>query len=241
MKRLITLMGFVIFVISICMAYDHIIFRNGKEIDVKLYQITDDKIVFGYIGDKTDTQHEILSKDVFMVYIEKQGNVYIKVDGKRLTGETKRADAKRKDVIYLIRGAEIAADKVKITEDSVYYSVKHRNSGIKGLKGKGNVSDAVLAKSEVFMIRYKSGMSDVVTPIDIVENAKSDTVVVEDKQPKFVVLFHAVSKGENLKKLSAKYNVTPEQIIEWNELPSRIKSTSPLSTGMQLMIYQPKK
>lgn len=222
------------------MAYDHIIFRNGRECDVKLFQITDEKIIFGYVGDKTDTQHEILSKDVFMVYIEKQGNMYINAAGKRLTGESKRADVKRNDVIYLIRGAEIAADKVRITEDSVYYSEKHRESGVKGLMGKVNVSEEVLAKSEVFMIRYRSGMSDIITPIDVVEKAKSDTVVVEEKQPQFVVLFHAVSKGENLKKLSSKYNVTPEQIIEWNELPSRIKPTSPLSAGMQLMIYQPK-
>ena len=67
MKRYITLLGFIFLTISTCMAYDHIIFRNGRETDVKLYQITDDKIIFGYIGDKTATQHEVASKDVFKI------------------------------------------------------------------------------------------------------------------------------------------------------------------------------
>lgn len=223
------------------MAYDHIIFRNGRETDVKLYQITDDKIIFGYIGDKTGTQHEVASKDVFMVYIEKQGNMYITPDGKRLTGESKRADAKRNDVIYLIRGMEIAADNIKITEDNIHYSVKSKGAGIRGLMGKEYINEATLAKTEVFMIRYRSGMADIITPIEIVEENVADTTVVENQQPQFIVVFHAVSKGENLEKLSSKYSVTPEQIIEWNELPSRIKPTSPLTIGMQLMIYQPKK
>ena len=243
MKRYITLLLVFIFltISSTCMAYDHIIFRNGQETDVKLHQITDDKIIFGYIGDKTGTQHEVASKDVFMVYIEKQGNVYITPDGKRFTGESKRADAKRNDVIYLIRGVEIAADNIKITENNVHYSVKSKGTGITGLIGKGNISEVVLGKSEVFMIRYKSGMSDIITPIEIVEENVADTVVVENQQPQFIVVFHAVSKGENLEKLSSKYNVTPEQIIEWNDLPQKTKPTSPLTIGMQLMIYQPKK
>lgn len=236
MKRYITLLEFIFLTISTCMAYDHIIFRNGRETDVKLYQITDDKIIFGYIGDKTGAQHEIASKDVFMIYIEKQGNVYITPDGKRFTGESKRADAKRNDVIYLIRGAEIAADNIRITENDIHYSIKSKKEGFMGLIGKENISEATLDKSEVFMIRYRSGMTDIITPVENV----ADTAAVKNKKPEFIVIFHAVSKGETLKKLSDKYNVTPEQIIEWNDLSKKTKLTSPLTTGMQLMIYQPK-
>lgn len=241
MKRYITFLGIVFLTIGTCMAYDHIIFRNGRETDVKLYQITDDKIIYSYIGDKTGTQHEVASKDVFMVYIEKQGNVYITPDGKRLTGESKRADTKRNDVIYLIRGAEIAANNIKITEDNIYYSVRTKGSGFKGVIGVEEKNEAILEKSEVFMIRYKSGMIDIITPIEVEEKAIADTVVVENQKPQFIVLFHAVVKGDNLEKLASRYDVTPEQIVEWNDLPSRIKPTSPLTVGMQLMIYQPKK
>ena len=225
-----------------CLAYDHIIFRNGQESDVKLYQINDEKITFGYIGDRTGTQQEVSSKDVYMIYIEKQGNIYITPEGKRITGETERADPKKNDVIYLKKGMEIGAENVKITENDVRYSIRSKSSGLAGLLSKGTTSEAVIDKSEVFMIRYKSGITDIINPMDTQKEteAKADTTVTENQEPQYTVIFHAVAKGENLKKIAAKYNVTTKQISEWNELPSRIKPTSPLTSGMQLMIYQPK-
>lgn len=228
-------------------AYDHIILRNGQESDVKLYQINDEKIVFGYIGDKTNSRQEIPSKEVYMVYIEKQGNFYLTLEGKRISGESKRADAKKNDVIYLIQGAEIAAENIKITENSIQYSTKSKAkvsgfAGLAGIIGKSDTNEWIVDKSEVFMIRYRSGIIDIITPIEFIEEIveETDTVVEENIQPQFVVIFHAVAKGETLEKLSSTYNVTPEQIIEWNDLLARTKTTSQLTVGMQLMIYQPK-
>lgn len=241
MRRYITFWGFLFLTISTCMAYDHIIFRNGRETDVKLYQMTDDKIIYAYIGDNVGIQHEVSSKEVYMVYIEKQGNVYITPDGKHFTGESKRANVKKYDVIYLVRGAEIAAENIKITEDNIHYSVKSKTAGIKGLIGKGEVAETVLAKSEVFMIRYRSGMSDIITPVEITEVNKTDTISDQKQEQQFIVVFHSVVKGENLQKLSSKYNVPSEQIIEWNDLPKKTNPNNPLTVGMQLMIYQPKK
>lgn len=241
MKRYITFLGSLILTISSCMAYDHIIFRNGRETDVKLLQMTDEKIVFGYIGDKAGAQHEVSSKEVFMVFIEKQGNVYMTPDGKHFTGEAKRANAKRYDVIYLIRGAEIAAENIKISEDSIHYSVKSTSTGIKGLLSKEKPDEAMLAKSEVFMIRYRSGVSDIITPIESVGDEKTDAETNENQEPQLVVVWHAVVKGETLQKISSQYNVTPEQIIEWNELPKKTSPNRQLTIGMQLMIYQPQK
>lgn len=240
MRRYITFLGFLFLTISACKAYDHIIFRNGRETDVKLYQMTDDKIIYAYI-DNVGIQHEVSKKEVYMVYIEKQGNVYITPDGKHFTGESKRANAKKVDVIYLVRGAEIAAENIKITEDNIQYSVKPKGAGIMGIIGKGNVSETVLAKSEVFMIRYRSGMSDIITPVEIVEVNKTDTISDQKQELQFIVVFHSVAKGENLQKLSSKYNVTSEKIIEWNDLPKKTNPKNPLTVGMQLMIYQPKK
>lgn len=237
MKRFTTLLVFVFFMVIICLAYDHMIFRDGREMDVNLYQITDDKIYYGYIGEKINTRHETASKDVFMVYIEKQGNVYITPEGKRITGESQRADAKKYHVIYLVKGAEIAADNIRITENDIQYAIKI----------KGKVTGGLLDKSEVFKIRYKSGMSDIITPIEIKEELKdakeseADSTAVANSQPQYTVIFHAVAKGENLEKLSEQYNVKPEEIIEWNDLPRRTKSTAPLTAGIQLMIYQLKK
>lgn len=241
MRRYITILVFLFLTISTSTAYDHIIFRNGQETDVKLYQMTDDKIVYAYIGDNVGTQQEVSSKEVYMVYIEKQGNVYITPDGKHFTGESKRANYRRDDVIYLVRGAEIAAENIRITESGIHYSIKSKGVVIKGLIGKGNVGEAMLAKSEVFMIRYRSGMSDIITPIQIIEVNKQDTINEKNIEPQFIVVFHSVAKGDNLQKLSSKYNVSPEQIIDWNDLPKKTNPSKPLTVGMQLMIYQPKK
>ena len=241
MNRYVTFLLFLLLSISVSLAYDHIIFRNGRETDVKLYQMTDDKIVYTYVGDNVGTQHEVSSKDVYLVYIEKQGNVYITPDGKHFTGESKRANAKRYDVIYLVRGAEIAAENIRITENDIHYSVKSKSAGIKSLIGKGDAAEAVLTKSEVFMVRYKSGMSDIITPVEIAEVDKSDTIPDQKQEQQFIVIFHSVAKGESLRQLSTKYSVTSEQIIEWNDLPKKTNPNNPLTVGMQLMIYQPKK
>lgn len=220
---------------------DHIILRNGQEYDVKLLQITDEKVVYSNAGDKTGRQHEVASKDVYMVYVEKQGNIYFTPEGKRVTGESKRVDPKKNDVIYLVTGAEIAADAVSVTTESVRYSVKVKNSGVSGLVGKGSVSEKTLRKGEVFMIRYRNGMRDIITPLEAPKKVeKKDSVKVEGK-PQFVVVFHSVVKGETLESVAQRYNVTVEQIVEWNELSSSIKPDSPLAPDMQLMIYQPKR
>lgn len=240
MKRYIALFCMAILAIGTCLATDHIILRNGQESDVKLSQITNDKIIFRYVGDKNGIQHEVPSKDVYMVYIEKQGNIYITADGKRLSGEYKRADTKKYDIIYLIRGAEIPAENIRITENAIRYTVRSKATGISGLMGKDIVNDARFDKSEVFMIRYRSGITDIITPIEINESSTTDTSTDENPQQEYVVIFHAVAEGENLEKIAARYNVTPEQILEWNELPSSLKPTYSLTVGMQLMIYQPK-
>lgn len=238
-KRVISALGLVFLISISCFGYDHIIFRNGQESDVKLYQINDEKIIYGYIGDKTNSRQEVLSKDVFMVYIEKQGNIYITSDGKRISGESKRVDPKKNNVIYLAKGKEIGAENVYISENEVKYTVKTKDSGIAGLIGKSYISEAVLKKSEVFMIRYKSGMIDIITPFDSSE--KSDVISNESQTNKYTVVFHAVSKGETLEAIAVKYNVSPKDILEWNDLPARTKKSSRLTVGTQLMIYQLKK
>ena len=94
------------------------------------------------------------------------------------------------------------------------------------------------------MVRYKSGMVDVITSLDAPEVKEEPTPAEEIKkpesEPKSVVIFHAVAKGENLHKIAEKYNVTPQQIIEWNDLPAKTSISKQLTVGMQLMIILPK-
>ncbi len=243
MRSIISIIVCAFISISTCMAQDHIIFRNGTERDIKLYQINNEKLVFKNVG-KAGIMQEVPSTDVYMVYIEKQGNIYITPDGKRITGEPKRADVKHKNVIYLIQGAEIAVEDIIIKENHIAYSIKAAKKGHLGLK-RGIAPYGEFDKADVFMIRYKSGLIDVITPAEKkaepVVDTEPDTKVEEQGQPEYVVLFHAVEKGETLNKIAKTYNVTPEEIVEWNDLPSRLKPTSPLGAGTQLLIYQPKK
>lgn len=223
------------------MALDHIILRNGQEFDVKLHQITNEVVSYSLNGDKHVARESVPSKDVYMVYIEKQGNIYLTPDGKRITGESNRVDPKKFDVIYLISGAEIGVSNIKLTEEAVVYTPIKKRGLLSNIIGSSD-SDGIQTYSnqEVFMIRYKSGMIDVITPIDKVEEPEEEIKEEEPQTPQYVVLFHAVTKGQNLKTIAEQYNVTTSQIIEWNDLPAKSKPTVPLTVGMQLMIYQPK-
>lgn len=90
------------------------------------------------------------------------------------------------------------------------------------------------------MIRYKSGMTDVITPLDIVDEPEEEIVEIKKEDPKHIVFYHTVKKGQTLKKLAELYNATVTQIIEWNGLPKNSRPTDPLTTGTQITIYLPK-
>jgi LysM repeat protein len=216
-------------------AHDHIILRNGQECDVKLYQITDQKIAFDYVHGESGARQEIASKDTYMVYIEKQGNIYLTTEGKRRTGEPKRVDPKKFDVIYLIKGAEIGAQNIKISDNAISYTERVKA----GILGKGESKEYNLDPSDVFMIRYKSGMVDIITPIDQPEPTPEPEAT--SAEPQLVVVFHEVKRGDTLEKVAKTYNVTVEDLRDWNDISQKTKSTGLLSVGMQLMIYQPKK
>lgn len=224
-----------------CFAIDHVILRNGQEFDVKLHQITNDFVTYSLNGNKHVAHESIPTKDVYMVYIEKQGNIYLNLDGKRITGESNRVDPKKFDVIYLVSGAEIGAKNVKITEDAVVYTPIKKGGLLSNIIGNSDDEGIQsLSNPDVFMIRYKSGMIDVITPIDKVKEPEEESKEEEIQKPQYIVLFHAVTKGQNLKNIAEKYNVKVSQIIEWNDLPAKSKPTAALTVGMQLMIYQPK-
>lgn len=220
---------------------DHIILRNGQEFDVKLHQITNENVIYSPNGNKAVARESIPSKDVYMVYIEKQGNVYLSQDGKRISGESNRIDPKKFDVIYLVKGGEIGVKSIALTEDEVKYVPAKKGSLLANILKTPDLGGVQsLHNDEVFMIRYKSGIIDVITPIDHIEEPVVEVVEEVPQLPQYIVLFHAVTKGQNLKTIAEKYNVSVAEIIEWNDLSQNTKPTTPLTVGTQLMIYQPK-
>ena len=229
-----------------CIALDHIILRNGQAFDVKLHQITDDAVSFYPNGDNDAAMESVPSKDVYMVYIEKQGNVYLTPDGKRITGEPNRVDRKKYDAIYLVSGGEIGAKNIKVTSDDIIYTPIKKGGLLSNIIGSSNSGGRrAFPNKEVFMIRYKSGMTDVITPLDIVDEPTVkingiQTEEIKKEDPEYIIFYHSVKKGENLKKIASLYNATASQIIEWNGLPKNTPLTAPLTVGNQLTIYLPK-
>ena len=241
MKRPYIILLFFLIANLQCIALDHIILRNGQAFDVKLHQITDETVSYRLNGDNDTAMESIPSKDVYMVYIEKQGNIYMTPDGKRITGEAKRVDRKKFDAIYLVSGHEIGAKNIKVTEDAIIYTPIKNGGILSNIIGTSNSGGRrAYSNQEVFMIRYKSGMTDVITPFDIVDETTEEIEDIKEADPQHIIFYHSVRKGQNLKKIAEMYNVTVTQIIEWNSLPKNSQPTAPLTVGKQLTIYLPK-
>lgn len=238
MRLLASLFTFCILSLSAFAVNDHIILRNGQESKVKLYQINDRKVVYALDDNQRSERFEVPSEQVYMVYIEGQGNVYFNREGQRFTGEPERVNPTKNDVIYLVEGREIAAENVRISAEDVRYDVRAKAKGMLGLSKKGQVMENELPKDRVFMIRYRTGITDIVTPID--------TIIVEPEpepepvqmETKIVVVTHEVAQGETLAKVAEQYGVTSDQIKEWNDLPARQRNEKPLRAGSTLTIYQ---
>ena len=50
-------------------------------------------------------------------------------------------------------------------------------------------------------------------------------------------MFHTVKQGDTLNSLAGEYGVTADNIKEWNELGAKIKPTTRLQPGQQLILY----
>lgn len=238
MNRIYLLMFLYLSMSIHALSQGHIVFRNGQEYDVRLYQMDDNKIVFENIGDNQE-RREVASKDVYMVYIEKQGNFYFSSDGKRISGEPERVNPKKYNAIYLVKGQELPADKVLIEEDAIKYSYTDKGKGLKKIKiWDRKVVEGTLNKSDVFFIRYKSGMVDIITPLEKTEEQETSSVAHQDQE--YSVFFHKVVRGETVKDIASKYNVTVQDIIDKNDLPVTTESTTKLKVGLDIMIYKPK-
>ena len=97
----------------------------------------------------------------------------------------------------------------------------------------------MLGLFQVFMIISPDGTSEIVTELDKVPSyTEPEQQTAAARQEELLkVVFHAVRQGETLQAIADRYDVTPEQIVEWNELPATTKAASRLKPGQQLMIY----
>lgn len=214
---------------------DLVIFRDGSEKSVKVIQVADKRVTYLPQGKKDAQEMYADPKDIYMIHFKERGNVYITPEGKRVTGENRKTD-KEADIIYMVEGKEIQAYELQVLENVIVYKAEKP-------KKKQYVAPTTIGKEEVFMIKYKDGTKDMMT--DLSAGSKDggaepvDEAAAEEpaKGQELQVVFHNVKKNETLAIVSKRYGVAVADIIEWNDLPQKLRPSTRLQAGMQLMLY----
>ncbi len=232
-------------VIAIRADNDFLLMKDGREIPVKIIQVSDKQIVYTNLDSKSQEKIAALT-DVYMIHYEKRGNVFISNEGKRVTGENAKYD-KDASIIYLIKGSEIPAFNPQIKNDTVTYAVnKLNNNVIKKFifrEGDTKIVYNSIPCSEIFLIKHPDGTRDIINDIQLyAEKTEVTEVTAKKEQPKKEVveqkgIFHKVKRGETLSIIAKQYDVKVEDIVKWNKLPKTIKPKSRLKANRQLMIY----
>ncbi len=211
---------------------DIIMLRDGSSVEAKIQQISGKSVKFKNetSGVKLD---ELPVTDIYMIKYAKRGNVFFTKEGNRKTGEVNEADS-RATLIYTTDYREIPAYDLEFDVDKIIYRSQ------KADKKNPQPARHVLGLFQVFMIIYPDGTSEIVTELDKVPSytePEQQTAAAARQEELLKVVFHAVRQGETLQAIADRYDVTPEQIVEWNELPATTKAASRLKPGQQLMIY----
>lgn len=211
---------------------DIILMRNGSEIPSTVIQLSDDNVV--YMTNKNAGALSVATKDVYMIKFDKRGNIYISDNNKRISGEN-QIIPKGVDIVYLKSGREYPAYNLKVESEKITF-LSQRPS-------KKNIPIAQeYPRDEVFKIKYADGIIDVISEFTVPEDTtqqepQPENIAEEQLQPEYQVIFHNVGKKESVASIAKRYEVSEGDIISWNNLPQKIKSSSLLTPGTQLMIY----
>ena len=213
---------------------DRMIYRDGSIDEVKIVQVRDSKII--YMDPRvTSKKLEMPTTELYMVSIEDVGNIYYNELGERRAGESKPAKTSKTDIVYLVSGMEVPCENAYLNGDFVNFKVKD-TSRLKEFK-ESYVFDknkkVNIPREEIFMICYKNGVNDLITPlISEIELEPEESQQAQSMK----VIFHELQQGEKLDDVASKYNVSIEEIGEWNDL-RKVKGKYIVNPGTQLMIY----
>lgn len=211
-------------------AQDFVILANGEEIDCKLNSVSDESIQIAITrrsGLKKHTMTETYPlNEVYMIKGGKRGTTFI-VDGKRIIKPSTDIP-KDANIIYLLEGGEIPAWNITLGANGV---VSYK-------KEKKTFEDQHLLASQIFMIKYADDSKDIFnSPLAVAQKKEeAESKPEPELKPELKVVFHTVKKGETLAGIAERYDVTVDDIKEWNELGGALSDQYRPKANTQLMI-----
>ena len=144
----------------------------------------------------------------------------------------------RSEKKILINGKYLPLNFLVKPGDKIEIQLDHIESDQQPYPASGKLPKVVYEDNDILVINKPAGQKT--HPNLNEEDTNHGQSKGNGSEPQFVVVFHAVKKGETLEKIATHYQVTIEQVKEWNDLSSKLKPTAQLAVGTQLMIYQPK-
>lgn len=149
------------------------------------------------------------------------------MDGKRIIKPSSDIP-KDANIIYLVEGGEIPAWNITLGANGV---VSYK-------KEKKTFEDQHLLASQIFMIKYADDSKDIFnSPLAVAQKQEeAESKPEPEPKPELKVVFHTVKKGETLANIAERYDVTVDDIKEWNELGGALSDQYRPKANTQLMI-----
>ncbi len=207
-------------------AEDGVILRNGEETSGKLLMITDTYVSF---KGKKNKLVDFKLEDVYCIKRDSREDIFYTRTGERKS-MPKNEYQSGCDRIYLVDGEEIIGWGASISGQTLSYRTSKD-------KQRALSSNQDIPVERVFMVVYSDGSKDVLNKIDLRKPEPEKKEEPAKSEQQLQVIFHNVEKGETVKSIAAKYDVSIEDFRDWNDISSKISNTQRLPVGKQMVIY----
>lgn len=192
MKTCIIVVAFTLQSTLLSYAQDVVIFRDGREKEVKIIQVNNDKTLYTEQKGKNAEELAVDNKSIYMLKYEKRGNVFFNADGERIFGSSTAAKTPKGAIlVYYKQGREDYAYDLSMDENVVTYTTGNKKAPQK----------VFAPKNDVFLIKYPDGTKDILVDLAMPASPSAATLtqatqvpVVADSTTTVVQETEAVSK-----------------------------------------------